>query len=96
MILTTYFFEALASANLGGIASVSALESSLLHSPVFGQAAKFSRPALAAGCDYCFWAVNLHTGAERGPGARLAVTRAVGRIQVDTVTRTAFTIVSAG
>ena len=35
------------------------------------------------GCNYCFWALNFRTGALRGPEDRLALTREVGRLQME-------------
>ena len=44
---------------------------------------KFSSSALNTGCNYCFWALNFRTGSLRGVGDRLALTREVGRVQME-------------
>ena len=58
------------SANLGGLRSVAAVASALLHHPQLGSQHKLSTAALDTRCNYCFWALNFQTGPGRGEDSR--------------------------
>ena len=91
--------QGLVSANLGGIQSIASLSDVLLHHDIFGNNKKvgltlqgvrtnlwsrqFTNQALAAGCNYCFWAINFQTRPVRSAGDRISLTRSVGNIQTE-------------
>ena len=62
--------QGLVSANLGGLRSVAAVASALLHHPQLGSQHKLSTAALDTRCNYCFWALNFQTGPGRGEDSR--------------------------
>ena len=62
--------QGLVSANLGGLRSVAAVASALLHHPQLGSQHKLSTAALDTRCNYCFWAINFQTGPGRGEDSR--------------------------
>jgi FAD/FMN-containing dehydrogenase len=75
-------FQAVASANLGGVQTIEALADTILADETFGVATKYSTEALAAGCDFCFLAVNFNMVSVPRK-ARIALTEEVGRIQAE-------------
>jgi len=75
--------QGLVSANMGGIAGVDCISQPILEDPIFGNKNKFSTSALNVGCNYCFWALNFLTVPVRSPEDRIALTRDVGRIQME-------------
>ena len=75
-------FQAVASANLGGVETIEALAPTILADATFGGASKYSAAALAAACDFCFLAVNFNR-VSVPRGARIALTAAVGRLQAE-------------
>ena len=68
---------------MGGIDDITSLSKLLLEDSKFGNKHKFSRDALDVGCNYCFWAMNFLTVGGRSKDARLALTRDVGRVQME-------------
>ena len=68
---------------MGGINEVDCISQHILEDPIFGNKNKFSTSALNVGCNYCFWALNFLTVPVRSPEDRIALTRDVGRIQME-------------
>ena len=75
--------QGMTSANMIGVVDVLSIAKVLLSNNVFGVPNKYSSAALESGCDYCFWALNFNTIPPRDPSARIALTRDVGKLQIE-------------